>query len=554
MNLNKEQREFIYEKGSVVLSACPGSGKTTALAYKFLELVKDISRNAGVALLSFTNVAAQEIKDKIRNISMTNEIFGYPHFVGTIDSFFNSIILRFGYLYFKCNPQIILNFNGYKIKDCYRCINKNWDGYFDILGKYKINKEEIICKNGSFNCLNYICKMGKKGIINQGSVPYFLKQMLDKFPKIIDIIVKRYPIILLDEAQDISAEQDEILNLLYKHGCILNYIGDSDQAIYEWRNADVDIFRNKMRNNEFKQIKFYRNNRSSQIICDATKVFGCELSKYDEYISEAYHKECSIRPTLIKYKKSTYEQVKNVFLEIVKKNNLSIDKTTTAIVHRYKNKNNTLSYEDIYNDDNKFMDFYLNGIYCFFYGDRGKGKKLLQCAFSYYIYGNEFIELSNIVNGEVIFNDFLRTIVFSDMPIRNWEKETLKKLECFLKKYNFAFKDKYFKLKARLNNVSKYKENINFKSLFSISNKEFYIDSTIHGVKGETFDSLLLITELKGKINGKTLLSDDLNNESSRLAFVAMTRPKYLLCVAVQNELDYSKKFPAKYWDYLEIE
>src|SRR5689334_20557051 len=89
------QREAYFKaRGKIVLKACPGSGKTTCIIHKLYALEKECIKNygkyAGIACLSFTNVAKNEILHKYK------EIYGYefnfPHLVSTIDSFINQYI------------------------------------------------------------------------------------------------------------------------------------------------------------------------------------------------------------------------------------------------------------------------------------------------------------------------------------------------------------------------------------------------------------------------------------------------------------------------------
>ena len=51
-------------------------------------------------------------------------------------------------------------------------------------------------------------------------------------------------------------------------------VGDSDQAIYEWRKATPEIFVNKYNNSNYNKIEFLENHRSSQNICNATYKFS----------------------------------------------------------------------------------------------------------------------------------------------------------------------------------------------------------------------------------------------------------------------------------------
>ncbi|MGM0409067.1 MAG: UvrD-helicase domain-containing protein [Bacteroidota bacterium] len=110
MNKILSKRNFSYKylsaRGKVVLNACPGSGKTTSIAYKLQELTKETTETnkfSGVACLSFTNIAKDEINEKYRSFSGIN--IKYPHLVSTIDSFINQYILLPNF--HLLNPNII---------------------------------------------------------------------------------------------------------------------------------------------------------------------------------------------------------------------------------------------------------------------------------------------------------------------------------------------------------------------------------------------------------------------------------------------------------------
>ena len=84
---DEERRIFIRDLSTLDLQAVPGSGKTTALLAKLiiLESKMPFDHNAGVLVVSHTNAAVDEIRDRIGNIA--SKLFRYPNFVGTIQSF-----------------------------------------------------------------------------------------------------------------------------------------------------------------------------------------------------------------------------------------------------------------------------------------------------------------------------------------------------------------------------------------------------------------------------------------------------------------------------------
>ncbi len=94
-----EQVEFLESSGKVVLHACPGSGKTTIVARKLANYLQCWNRpHQGIAVLSFTNVASDEIRHQATEMLPEGYCVDDPHFIGTLDSFIdNFIFLRFGY-------------------------------------------------------------------------------------------------------------------------------------------------------------------------------------------------------------------------------------------------------------------------------------------------------------------------------------------------------------------------------------------------------------------------------------------------------------------------
>lgn len=93
--ITPERSQYLNSRGYTVLTACPGSGKTTSIVSKLLnissECIEKYGKYSGVACLSFTNKACEEILCKYK------EMHGYtlekPHIVSTIDSFLLNILL-----------------------------------------------------------------------------------------------------------------------------------------------------------------------------------------------------------------------------------------------------------------------------------------------------------------------------------------------------------------------------------------------------------------------------------------------------------------------------
>ena len=88
------------------------------------------------------------------------------------------------------------------------------------------------------NAQTSIEKLGKSGAYTHDLGRYWVLRTLREQPDILRACVRRYPHILVDEAQDISAEHQAILELLVSKGCQLSLIGDVNQGIYDFSGAD----------------------------------------------------------------------------------------------------------------------------------------------------------------------------------------------------------------------------------------------------------------------------------------------------------------------------
>ncbi len=93
IHFNTSQRDAIRNLDSVDIQAFPGSGKTTTLVAKLAILAKKWPfTHSGICVLSHTNVARSEIETRLGNTPEGAKLLSYPHFVGTLHSFFDTYV------------------------------------------------------------------------------------------------------------------------------------------------------------------------------------------------------------------------------------------------------------------------------------------------------------------------------------------------------------------------------------------------------------------------------------------------------------------------------
>ena len=91
--LDDTRREFLKMSSTVDLAACPGSGKTTLIVAKLAMLARRWPhKTRGICVLSHTNVAREQIQDRLGRTAVGGKLLSYPHFIDTIHGFVNRFL------------------------------------------------------------------------------------------------------------------------------------------------------------------------------------------------------------------------------------------------------------------------------------------------------------------------------------------------------------------------------------------------------------------------------------------------------------------------------
>lgn len=103
-----EQLDYVLSsiENCVFLKACPGSGKTEVVGLKAAyEMSKWAKTPGGIAVLTFTNNAAEVIEKRVSQFGGVVKV-GFPHFIGTIDSWLHGYIAHpFAHIVTKYNGK-----------------------------------------------------------------------------------------------------------------------------------------------------------------------------------------------------------------------------------------------------------------------------------------------------------------------------------------------------------------------------------------------------------------------------------------------------------------
>jgi len=265
MRIPTPEQKAILESAARIrfVRAVPGSGKTWLVAELIRkELEKWPMPVSGIAALSFTRVGGDEIR------SAVGYELEHPHFVGTIDAFLFRYVIR---PYFQscfpnfASPHLIPGEWGADIWSNYGTQQKIIVGrginLFGCVFTEEKQGEIIIAHkphpsvplqelNGSD--LKMV-KQGKNqlwkeaGCLTHSDAAFLASRILDHRsfgPAIRAEILRRFPLLIVDELQDTGYFLGKCLQILLKEHAIRGIlVGDPDQAIFEFNGAKPDLFK-----------------------------------------------------------------------------------------------------------------------------------------------------------------------------------------------------------------------------------------------------------------------------------------------------------------------
>lgn len=273
--INDEQSAVVKDNDNILLVACPGSGKTRTLTYKVAnELSKLNSHKKFVIAITYTNRAANEIKERI-------ELLGVPTdqlWIGTIHSFCNEWILKpyaslleklkFGYRIMDANESDNLINEMCKGYDKPKITLWDCGHYATINGIVQVVSSGYKYVNVSSVLQEYFTYLDEHNFISYELMLLYANQLLEENPIIANTLSKLFEIILVDEYQDTKEIQYHIISKIWnsaQNKTRALIVGDPNQTIYGGLGGYPikKLELEKLSGLKFKRLELEQNYRSS---------------------------------------------------------------------------------------------------------------------------------------------------------------------------------------------------------------------------------------------------------------------------------------------------
>jgi len=221
-NPTEQQQAAIDCDNSVVITACPGSGKTTVMREKIRKITPDLPSHKGVIAITYTKKASEELKRRCKENAHDTK----RSFFGTIDSFcLNELILPFLARVWGGNPT-----------ECQ--IVKSLDSHQKLYFSKQYSSptlDELVSDSGFKNLYN-------NGILWMRSFSALSLLILQSSVSAQRYVKARYSHVFIDEYQDSSEPQHKLFIKLFDLGLIATAVGDIDQSIYRFRGSEPKFF------------------------------------------------------------------------------------------------------------------------------------------------------------------------------------------------------------------------------------------------------------------------------------------------------------------------
>lgn len=290
-DLNKEQQKAVMKTdGPMIILAGAGSGKTRVITYKVAYLIKQGVDPYHILAITFTNKAANEMKERIEKFLSNSQLSTFTSQLPTVSTFHSlcAKILRIdgqyigiprNFIIYDTQDQIDavkdamqklgLSIKEYKPSSILATISQAKNelltpdeykqyarGHFqEIAGSVYVIYQSILKENGALDFDDLLLKTVELFVKNQG--------VLEKYQR-------KFQYVLVDEYQDTNHAQYRLTKMLsyaHKNICV---VGDFSQSIYSWRGADFQNLE-KLKNDFPGVLTFSlsQNYRSTQKILDA---------------------------------------------------------------------------------------------------------------------------------------------------------------------------------------------------------------------------------------------------------------------------------------------
>ncbi len=293
-NLSPAQQGIIEaEDAHYLVVASAGSGKTRVLTERARYLLEVRNIKSRVLALTFTNKAAEEMRQRLRAVADLSE----RTYIGTIHSFCQSLIEAHGNAIGYSRMPAILERESDRIAMLEEAFIQSAE-LSSYLRRHQTPKDKraflygvlekiSLCKRdwrkfgaiseGEWDSaeetqifLEYQRHLSSQGVIDFDDILLLAYRILSERPAIAAIYHRTYRYLFVDEAQDLNSVQYALVRILAEGAASILLVGDPNQAIYGFNGSSKDfMLEDFVRDFSARRVDLRENYRSSRAVIRA---------------------------------------------------------------------------------------------------------------------------------------------------------------------------------------------------------------------------------------------------------------------------------------------
>lgn len=287
-DLNPEQQAAVRQmNGPVMIIAGAGSGKTRVITYRVAHLVRHGVDAFNILVLTFTNKAAREMRERINHLVGTE---AKNIWMGTFHSVFAKLLRveadKIGYpgnftIYDTDDSKSVLKailkemslddklYNPNFVANRISAAKNNLISWQEYQQNEQIQADDFSTGRGQLGVIyqNYVNRCYRAGAMDFDDLLFKTNELLKNNPDVLNKYQHKFKYLMVDEYQDTNFSQYLIVKRLAAVNENICVVGDDAQSIYAFRGANIQNILNFERDYpDLKVFKLEQNYRSTQNI------------------------------------------------------------------------------------------------------------------------------------------------------------------------------------------------------------------------------------------------------------------------------------------------
>ncbi|TDQ78756.1 UvrD-helicase domain-containing protein [Paraburkholderia silvatlantica] len=257
--LTAEQAAAAADTSATVLCiACAGSGKSQTLAYRIARLISEGTPATSIVAITFTEKAADSIKRRVAKVlvrcGLSANLIGQMY-IGTIHAFCQNVLgdsdaifrqydvlddNRFTLYLMSRYPELGINTLKPRFKDRYFETLSQVQHAWNVFRDEGLSIDEIETHDPEVGLV--LREIGQRLVRDQFlDFSSMVRETAERAKSNVNVRARlgRIRHLLVDEYQDVSGSQEELIATIHELGANLFVVGDDDQSIYGFRGAHV---------------------------------------------------------------------------------------------------------------------------------------------------------------------------------------------------------------------------------------------------------------------------------------------------------------------------